>query len=67
MLTPVLRQLRLSFSFPQLRDMLRIGLPYVPTGIAGLLIHLIDRNLLIRMPAEDIERIYGAGCRLPML
>jgi len=61
MLIPVLRQLRLSFSLPQLRDMLRIGLPYVPTGIAGLLIHLIDRNLLIRMPAEDIERIYGAG------
>jgi len=41
--------------------MLRIGLPYVPTGIAGLLIHLIDRNILIRIEPSEIERIYGSG------
>ena len=58
---PVFRQFRLFYSSLQLRDMLRIGLPYVPTGIAGLLIHLIDRNILIRIPASDIERIYGSG------
>ncbi|KZK73614.1 MAG: polysaccharide biosynthesis protein [Pelodictyon luteolum] len=61
LLIPVLRRLRAAFSFADLRDMLRIGLPYVPTGIAGLLIHLIDRNILIRMPSGDIERIYGKG------
>jgi len=58
---PVFHQFRLFYSTIQLRDMLRIGLPYVPTGIAGLLIHLIDRNILIRIPAADIERIYGPG------
>jgi len=58
---PVFRQFRLFYSSVQLREMLRIGLPYVPTGIAGLLIHLIDRNILIRIPASDIERIYGSG------
>ncbi|MBM3162038.1 MAG: polysaccharide biosynthesis protein [Chlorobi bacterium] len=55
------RDLKLFFSFSALREMLRIGLPYVPTGIAGLLIHLIDRNLLIRISPSDIERIYGQG------
>ncbi len=58
---PVFRQFRIFFSAPQLREMLRIGLPYVPTGIAGLLIHLIDRNILIRIPLSQIEKIYGKG------
>lgn len=58
---PVLKNLRPVFSPGLHRELLRIGLPYVPTGIAGLLIHLIDRNLLIRIPQHDIERLYGAG------
>jgi O-antigen/teichoic acid export membrane protein len=58
---PVFRQFRLYFSTAKLRSMLRIGLPYVPTGIAGLLIHLIDRNILIRISSSEIERIYGEG------
>ncbi|NHQ59937.1 oligosaccharide flippase family protein [Chlorobium sp. BLA1] len=58
---PVFQQFRLFFSTLQLREMLRIGLPYVPTGIAGLLIHLIDRNILIRISPAEIERIYGKG------
>ena len=58
---PVFSQFRLFFSGAMLRDMLRIGLPYVPTGIAGLLIHLIDRNILIRISVPEIERIYGKG------
>lgn len=58
---PVLRNLKPIFSTSLYKDLLRIGLPYVPTGIAGLLIHLIDRNLLIRIPQHDVERLYGAG------
>ncbi len=58
---PVFRQFIPFFSATQLRSMLRIGLPYVPTGIAGLLIHLIDRNILIRISPLEIERIYGRG------
>ena len=61
LVVPVFRQFRLFYSTLQLRNMLRIGLPYVPTGIAGLLIHLVDRNILIRIPATDIVRIYGPG------
>lgn len=58
---PVFRQFRRFFSSGTLREMLRIGLPYVPTGVAGLMVHLIDRNVLIRMRPEDIERLYGTG------
>lgn len=58
---PVFRKLRAFFSFGVLSQMLRIGLPYVPTGIAGLLIHLIDRNILIRISPAEIERVYGKG------
>ncbi|HWQ25555.1 MAG TPA: oligosaccharide flippase family protein [Chlorobaculum sp.] len=61
MVLPVLIRMKPGFSFDLYRDLLRIGLPYVPTGIAGLLIHLIDRNLLIRIPQSDVERLYGAG------
>lgn len=58
---PVLKNLKPTFSPGMYRQLLGIGLPYVPTGIAGLLIHLIDRNLLIRIPQQDIDRLYGAG------
>ncbi|NTU68691.1 MAG: oligosaccharide flippase family protein [Chlorobiaceae bacterium] len=58
---PVLKNLKPFFSAGMYKDLLRIGIPYVPTGIAGLLIHLIDRNLLIRIPQQDVERLYGAG------
>ncbi|AOS82895.1 polysaccharide biosynthesis protein [Chlorobaculum limnaeum] len=58
---PVLKNLKPFFSPGMYRQLLGIGLPYVPTGIAGLLIHLIDRNLLIRIPQQDIERLYGEG------
>lgn len=61
LLLPVLGRLRATFSIAQFREMLAIGLPYVPTGIAGLLIHLIDRNILIRMPESDVVRLYGEG------
>jgi len=61
MLLPVLRSLKPVFSPGILREMLRIGLPYVPTGIAGLLIHLIDRNLLVRIPQSDVTRLYGGA------
>ncbi|ACF45463.1 polysaccharide biosynthesis protein [Prosthecochloris aestuarii DSM 271] len=58
---PVFSQFRAFFSASMLKEMLRIGLPYVPTGIAGLLIHLIDRNILIRVPQETLEALYGNG------
>ena len=58
---PVLKNLKPFFSAGMYRELLRIGLPYVPTGIAGLLIHLIDRNLLIRIPQQEVERLYGSG------
>ncbi len=58
---PAFSGLKPLFSSRRLGEMLRIGLPYVPTGIAGLLIHLIDRNVLIRMPRESIDRLYGSG------
>ncbi|ABL64462.1 lipopolysaccharide biosynthesis protein [Chlorobium phaeobacteroides] len=61
MVFPVFMQLRPFFSFHQFRELIQIGLPYVPAGIAGLLIHLIDRNILIRISSSDIERIYGEG------
>ncbi len=58
---PVFGQLRVFFSGAMFKEMLRIGLPYVPTGIAGLLIHLIDRNILIRVPRNTLESLYGQG------
>lgn len=61
LLIPVFSIFSARFSRSQLSAMLRIGLPYVPTGIAGLLIHLIDRNLLIRIPQETVVQLYGPG------
>ncbi|NTW49773.1 MAG: oligosaccharide flippase family protein [Chlorobiales bacterium] len=47
------------FSKPLWKEMLRLALPYAPTGLLGILSRLIDRNVLIRLPEENIRQIYG--------
>ncbi len=58
-LLPSMRCSSKVFSLPLLKELLRYGLPFVPNGLAAALIHFIDRNVLIRLSPEQIQRIYG--------
>ncbi|MDX2129462.1 MAG: oligosaccharide flippase family protein [Chloroherpetonaceae bacterium] len=49
----------LRFSKNLFRQMMRYGLPLVPNSIAMMLIDFVDRLILIRIPQETIQEIYG--------
>ncbi len=48
------------------REMLRFGLPYIPSGLAVVIMDLIDRFLLERMTDLSTTGIYSAGYKLGM-
>ncbi|ACF14123.1 polysaccharide biosynthesis protein [Chloroherpeton thalassium ATCC 35110] len=58
LLLPSWRTLKILFAQNLWKELLSLGLPYVPTGITGLLIRLIDRNILIRVPDEKVHALY---------
>jgi len=58
LLLPSWRTLKVLFVSELWKELLSLGLPYVPTGITALLIRLIDRNILIRVPDEKVSEIY---------
>ncbi len=48
------------------REMLKFGLPYIPSGLAVVIMDLIDRFILERMTNLEITGIYSAGYKLGM-
>ncbi len=46
-------------SWTNFKDMLWLGLPYVPSGLMGLFVRLVDRNVLMHVPDSNFERLYG--------
>ncbi len=67
-ITPILiRNFRFSF-VPALEKMLlQFGLPYVPSGLAVIIMDLIDRVLLDRKLGDAVTGIYSAGYKLGMI
>ena len=49
------------------REMLRFGLPYIPAGLAGIAIQVIDRPILKAMTNNETVGIYTANYRLGVL
>ncbi len=41
------------------KEMLWLGLPYVPSGLMGLFVRLVDRNVLMHVPDKTFQSIYG--------
>lgn len=41
------------------KEMIWLGLPYVPSGLMGLFVRLVDRNVLMHVPDATFQRLYG--------
>lgn len=67
LLAPVwLRFLVPKFSRELYSEMLRFGLPYIPSGLAVVIMDLIDRFILERLTDLETTGIYSAGYKLGM-
>jgi O-antigen/teichoic acid export membrane protein len=65
LLLPVLkRNLQTVFNTALFKKMLRFGLPFVPGGIASMVLELIDRYMLRIMTDYETVGLYSAGYKL---
>ncbi|MBI4535472.1 MAG: polysaccharide biosynthesis protein [Ignavibacteriae bacterium] len=64
LLPTILRQLTLSLPSRVLAPLLRFGLPYVPAGLATMMIQVIDRPILEALTDKATVGIYQANYRL---
>src|SRR3989339_551308 len=67
LLVIVRKEFTVHFSTPLYREMLRFGLPYIPAGLAGIAIQVIDRPILKALTDNDTVGIYQANYRLGVL
>lgn len=59
--------LTLRFSKPLYRALLKFGLPYIPAGLSGIAIQVIDRPILKALTDDATVGIYQANYRLGIL
>ncbi|MBN2029337.1 oligosaccharide flippase family protein [bacterium] len=58
--------LRFVFQKTILTELLRFGLPYIPSGMAVLIMDKIGNFFIDRMVGPEATGIYSAGCKLGM-
>jgi len=64
-LTPIIaRWLRPRFRKDTLGELLRFGIPYLPSGLAFIVMDQIGRFFLDRMAGEEAAGIFSANCKL---
>lgn len=63
----IIPQLTLRLSGRLFKEMLRFGLPYIPAGLAGIAIQVIDRPIVKAMTNDDTLGVYQANYRLGVL
>jgi O-antigen/teichoic acid export membrane protein len=54
-------------SFPLWRELMRFGLPFLPSGVFAMLMELADRYLLKALTDMETVGLYSAGYKLGML
>jgi len=55
---------RLSFSTPLFRELLRFGLPLIPSGLAGMALQIVDRPIVKALTNNSTLGIYQLNYRL---
>ncbi|MFQ5675700.1 MAG: lipopolysaccharide biosynthesis protein, partial [bacterium] len=60
----LIKQVSLRFSWTDYKELLKFGLPYLPSTAAVILLDLIDRLLLERLVGLEVTGIYQAGLKL---
>ena len=64
LLPTIARHLTLDFSTPLYRALLAFGLPYVPAGLATMVIQVVDRPVMRMMTDAATVGVYQANYRL---
>jgi O-antigen/teichoic acid export membrane protein len=64
LLPTIVRHFVPQFSTGLYRELLRFGLPYVPAGLAAMMIQVVDRPILMLLTNDDTVGIYQANYRL---
>jgi len=65
MLTPtILANIKATFNWDLYKSLLRFGMPYVPAGLAAMMVQVIDRPILLALTNESTVGIYQANYRL---
>ncbi len=64
MLPAILGELRLQFSFMQYRKILLFGLPLIASGLASMVMELINRPILQWLTDLETVGLYNAGAKL---
>ena len=60
----IMRQLTREFSLPLYRALMAFGLPYVPAGLAAIVIQVIDRPIMLLLTSLPVVGVYQANYRL---
>lgn len=63
----VLPQLTFRLTRGLFKDMLKFGFPYIPAGLAGIAIQVIDRPIVKALTDNDTLGVYSANYRLGVL
>ena len=64
LLPEILGKLTFEFSGKLYSALLKFGLPYIPAGLAAMMVQVIDRPILLAMTNESTVGIYQANYRL---
>lgn len=65
LLIPVLiKQISFKFYWNDFKELLRFGLPYLPSTLAVVALDLVDRFILEKMAGLEVTGIYNAGYKL---
>jgi O-antigen/teichoic acid export membrane protein len=60
----IVRQLTGDFSVPLYRALLKFGLPYVPAGLASIVVQVIDRPIMLLLTNLAVVGVYQVNYRL---
>ncbi len=66
-LPTILSRLKMSFHKDLFYALLKFGLPYIPAGLAAMIVQVIDRPILLALTNESTVGIYQANYRLGIL
>ena len=64
LLPEILPRLRGGIDAGLLRRMLRFGLPYLPASLASIMVHVIDRPIVLRLTDHHTLGLYQTGHKL---
>lgn len=63
----LIREVSFKFSWPDYKELLKFGLPYLPSATSVILLDLIDRKLMEGMVGLELTGIYQAGVKLGLV